>query len=86
MEEALRFAQTAIPGRARLSIVRVFAAWLQGIDPRTEVPPSGLISSKQRRTRPYIYTDDQIADIVTEASGFPRPMACADGLVRRCSG
>ena len=25
----------------RLSAVRVFAAWLQGIDPRTEVPPRG---------------------------------------------
>jgi integrase/recombinase XerD len=55
----------------RFSIVRVFATWLQGLDPRTEVPPPGLISSKQRRTRPYIYTDDQIAEIVTEAARLP---------------
>ena len=55
----------------RLSMVRVFASWLQGFDPRTEVPPPGLISSKPRRTRPYIYTDDQIAEIVTEAGRLP---------------
>ncbi len=55
----------------RLSMVRVFASWLQGFDPRTEVPPPGLISSKPRRTRPYIYTDDQIAEIVTEAGQLP---------------
>lgn len=51
----------------RLGMVRVFAAWLQGIDARTEVPPAGLISGKLRRSRPHIYTDDQVAKIVTEA-------------------
>ena len=39
---------------ARLSMVRVFASWLHGFDSRNEVPPSGLISGKLRRTRPYI--------------------------------
>ena len=56
---------------ARLSMVRVFANWLRGFDPRTEVPPPGLISGKLRRTRPYIYTDDQVAAIVTEAAQLP---------------
>jgi integrase/recombinase XerD len=55
----------------RLSMVRVFASWLQGFDPLTEVPPPGLISNKPRRTRPYIYTDDQIAEIVAEAGRLP---------------
>jgi integrase/recombinase XerD len=55
----------------RLSMVRVFASWLQGFDPRTEVPPPGLISNKPRRTRPYIYTDDQVAKIVREAGQLP---------------
>jgi integrase/recombinase XerD len=53
---------------ARLSMVRVFAGWLQGFDPRNEVLPPGLISGKPRRTKPYIYTDDQIAKIVAEAA------------------
>jgi len=55
----------------RLSMVRVFAGWLQGFDARTEVPPPGLITSRPRRTRPYIYTDDQIAAIVAEAARLP---------------
>ncbi len=37
----------------RLGMVRVFAKWLQGHDPRTEVPPAGLIPGKPRRGRPY---------------------------------
>jgi integrase len=55
----------------RLSMVRVFAGWLQGFDPRTEVPPPGLIPKRLRRARPYIYSDDQIAEIITEAGRLP---------------
>ncbi len=55
----------------RLSMVRVFAGWLQGFDGRSEVPPPGLITSRPRRTRPYIYSDDQIAEIVAEAARLP---------------
>ena len=55
----------------RLSVVRGFAAWLQGIDPRTEVPPRGLIPNRQRRQRPYIHTDSEIARIVIEAARLP---------------
>jgi integrase/recombinase XerD len=55
----------------RLSMLRVFAGWLQGFDPRTEVPPPGLIPSRPRRARPYIYTDDEIAGIVAEAARLP---------------
>jgi integrase/recombinase XerD len=58
---------------ARLSMVRVFANWLQGLDPRTDVPAAHLISGKLRRTRPYIYGDDQVAAIVTEAARLPSP-------------
>jgi integrase/recombinase XerD len=36
----------------RLSMVRTFAAWLQGFDPLTEVPPVGLITSRPRRRGP----------------------------------
>ncbi|MFK3968585.1 tyrosine-type recombinase/integrase [Ensifer adhaerens] len=56
---------------ARLGMVRGFASWLQGIDPRNEVPPAGLISGKKWRSRPYIYTPDQIAAIVAEAARLP---------------
>jgi integrase/recombinase XerD len=55
---------------ARLGMVRLFAKWLQGHDPRTEVPPAGLIPGKLRRGRPYIYSDSEIAAIVTRAEGL----------------
>ena len=55
----------------RLSAVRTFAAWLQGIDPRTEVPPLGLIAHRAQRRRPHIYSDVEICRIVTEAAKLP---------------
>jgi integrase len=56
---------------ARLSMVRVFARWLLAHDARTEVPPRGLLAGKQRRARPYIYSDAEIAAIVTYATKLP---------------
>ncbi|MEJ2326411.1 MAG: hypothetical protein P8Y25_06120 [Chromatiaceae bacterium] len=56
---------------ARLGMVRGFATWLQGLDPQTEVPPTGLIVGKLRRSKPYIYSDEQIAAIVGEAARLP---------------
>jgi integrase len=58
---------------ARLGMVRSFASWLQGIDPRTEVPPSSLIIGKVFRPRPYIYSAKQISDLVKSASQLPSP-------------
>lgn len=52
----------------RLTMVRGFARWLHGSDPRHEVPPPGLIPGKPRRSRPYIYSQSQIAEIVAEAA------------------
>ena len=57
----------------RLSAVRVFAAWLQGIDPRTEVPPKGLIPRRVTRPKPYIYSDGEIHRIVLEAARLECP-------------
>jgi integrase len=57
----------------RLSMVRVFATWLQSVDPRNEVPPASLIPVKLRRAQPYIYTGSEIEKIVTEAAKLPSP-------------
>jgi integrase/recombinase XerD len=56
---------------ARLGMVRMFAGWLQGQDARTEVPPLGLIAGKQRRGRPYIYPEAEVAMIVARAAKLP---------------
>jgi integrase/recombinase XerD len=53
---------------ARLTMVRCFARWLSGIDPRTEVPPKGLIPGRYRRHPPYIYSEREVARIIAEAS------------------
>ena len=56
---------------ARFSMVRLFAQWLHGRDPAHEVPPRGLVPSRQRRKRPYIYSEAEIAAIVEEAVRLP---------------
>lgn len=56
---------------ARLGMVRQFALWLSGIDPRNEVPPKALIPGRYRRARPYIYSDQEIVRIVEEAARLP---------------
>jgi integrase len=54
-----------------LSIIRVFARWLQGLDSRHEVPPASLIPYRLRRTRPYIYSGDEIQRIIQAAAKLP---------------
>lgn len=55
----------------RLGMVRGFAGWMQAYDARTEVPPSGLIAGRPRRTRPYIYSGVEISMIVAHAARLP---------------
>lgn len=62
-----------ITWRANLSHVRGFAKWLQGSDPRTKIPPADLIRANRRRPRPYIYTPQEIARIVSHAEQLPSP-------------
>ena len=52
-------------------MVRLFAQWLHGIDPKHEVPPQGLIPGRYRRARPYIYSDEEIRRIVEAAAELP---------------
>jgi len=54
--------QTAKPGThaQRLSMVRGFAKYLSGIDPRTEIPPPGVLPCGNRRRKPHIDTEDEI--------------------------
>lgn len=55
----------------RLDDVRRFAAWQSATDPRTEVPPRGLLPDRFRRRPPYIYSDDEVERIVREATRLP---------------
>jgi integrase len=51
----------------RLDVVRGFAVWLHATDPRTRVPPKGLLPAGQRRPAPYIFSDQQIASLMIGA-------------------
>lgn len=55
----------------RLAIVRRFAAWFSALEPRTEVPPQGLLPHRYRRRPPYIYSTRQIEQIVQAAAALP---------------
>ncbi len=55
----------------RLGMVRGFASWLKGYDERTEVPPPGLIPAKWHRPKPYIYSGEEVATLVSRAAELP---------------
>ena len=46
----------------RLRMVRLFATHWSATDPRTEVPPPGLLPYRYHRKPPHIYTDDPPPD------------------------
>ncbi len=55
----------------RLSYVRGFARYCLAIDPRTEVPPPGLLPFPHRRPSPYFFTDDDIDHLLQDALQWP---------------
>lgn len=73
----------------RLSYVRGFARHRSATDPRTQIPPAGLLPFQPKRARPYLYTDDEITALLCAARGLPgrrdglRPWAyhCLFGLL-----
>jgi integrase/recombinase XerD len=58
-------AGTTVAAR-RMMAVRGFARYLSGIDPRTELPPAGLIPLRRCWRPPFIYSDDDIAALIEE--------------------
>lgn len=61
----------------RLSAVRAFARHLHAIDPRHEVPPTGLWPAKSHRATPYLYSDADIAALMAAAHEFRSPLRAA---------
>jgi integrase len=81
-DNALRWAR--LPANAssdwwayRLSVVRAFARHLHAIDPRHEVPPSGLFPARSHRATPYLYSDAEIAALMMAARQFRSPLRAA---------
>jgi len=55
----------------RLGMVRGFARFWIASDPRTEIPPLGLLPSHYKRKAPHIYTDRQICQLIKAAKRLP---------------
>lgn len=54
----------------RLGIIRGFARYRTGADPRTEIPPLGLLRFRSQRARPYLYSEDEICRLLEAARGM----------------
>jgi integrase/recombinase XerD len=50
----------------RVVVVRGFARYMAGVDPRTEVPPTGVLPFRRRRRPPFIYSDADIAALMDQ--------------------
>jgi integrase/recombinase XerD len=61
----------------RLSMVRGLARYLQAVNPATQVPPAGLLPARTRRATPYIYSDAEVAALMTAARALPGPLKAA---------
>ena len=57
----------------RLRTVRRFAIWLSAIEPRTEIPPAGLLPYSYRRKPPHIYNDEEIEKLLRRTQQLPSP-------------
>jgi integrase len=54
----------------RLSVVRGFARYWSATDATTEIPPEGLLPYRPRRARPYLYSDEQIQQLLETAKNM----------------
>lgn len=68
---------TALRHAQRLGIARGFATYLHALDPRSEVPPTGLLPEGRRRVPPHIYTTEEIALLMRECRGLLPPLRAA---------
>lgn len=75
---ALRWAR--LPARAhpaqwanRLGMVRGFAQYCSAIDPRTEIPAQHLLTGRYPRRQPYLYSDEEIDQLLHAARRLPSP-------------
>lgn len=57
----------------RLGTVRRFAIWHSAIEPRSEIPPTGLLPYRYHRKPPHIYSDEEIEKLLRRTQQLPSP-------------
>jgi integrase len=72
LESAVAWAQqpdarpTTTVWASRMTVARGFARYLAGVDPRTQVPPVGILPWQKHRRVPYIYSAAEIAALMAQ--------------------
>ena len=61
----------------RLRIARGFAAYLQTIDPTTEIPPPDVFPTRRQRATPYLFSQQDICRLLREARQLRHPLRAA---------
>jgi integrase/recombinase XerD len=64
----------------RLSFIRGFARHRSATDPRTQIPPQGLLPFQPKRARPYLYTNNEIRRLLRAALNMPCRYQCEELL------
>jgi integrase/recombinase XerD len=62
---------------ARLAVARGFAAYLQTIDPATEIPPADVFAVRYQRPTPYLWSPQDICQLLEAARGLRPPLKAA---------
>jgi integrase/recombinase XerD len=62
----------------RLSWVRLFARYRSATDPRSQIPPTGLLPYRPKRARPYLYSDKEIQQLLRATLNRPLSPHCYD--------
>jgi integrase len=61
----------------RLRVARGFAAYLQTLDPTTEIPPTDVFPVRRQRATPYLFSQQDICRLLQEARRLRHPMRAA---------
>jgi integrase/recombinase XerD len=77
-ELALRWAMQSVQASSahrarRLGIARQFAQYCSTLDPRTQIPPPDLLPYRYTRKSPYLYSDEEITQLLHAAQQLPSP-------------
>jgi site-specific recombinase XerD len=71
--EWVQQAQTVLPAERarRLGFIRGFARHRSATDPLTEVPPREVCPYRSTRARPYLYSEEEVKDLLAAALCLP---------------
>lgn len=56
--------------RQRLTAIRGFAGYLHNLDQRHQVPPPDLLPARYSRVTPFLYSDDDVLQLLAAARGL----------------